>query len=85
MLTGVVESDTGTRDEIFYGPGNDHLTRARRIQDARCEVNGDEQDGIACLGKTENSVDQTVGVLIAIVVELYYVSSSAPQPIPLFP
>jgi hypothetical protein len=27
----------------------------------------------ACLGKTVNSVDQTVGVLIAIVVELYLV------------
>lgn len=40
------------------------------------------QDGTACLGKMENSVDQIVGVLIAIVVELYYVSPSVPQRLP---
>lgn len=44
MLTGVVERDTGTRDEVLYGPGNDHLARARRVHNARREMNGDAEN-----------------------------------------
>ena len=41
MLTGIVELDTGTRDEILYGPGNNHLAGACRFHNARREMNGD--------------------------------------------
>ena len=43
MLTGVVELDTRARDEVLYGPGSNHLARARRIHNARREMNGDAE------------------------------------------
>jgi hypothetical protein len=43
MLTCVVERDTGTRDQVPYGSGNNNLARARRAHDARRKMNGDAQ------------------------------------------